>query len=74
MKVLTKRLEKVVTETYMVEDEIGRKYTYKDYLDNKGKCIDCELRDSDGNSVDNPALLERVQDTIDSHNIKHEGA
>jgi hypothetical protein len=41
----------------------GRNITYIEHLNDKGKVIDMELRDSTGNSIDDAALLERIQNS-----------
>ena len=66
MKLLNRNTETGVREeTYTFEDEIGV-LIYKEWLNEKGRVIDEELRDKDGNSLDDPALLERVHEAVDA--------
>lgn len=63
---LLSRTEFVVTEvTYTFQDEISTFY-YKEWINAEEKVIDSVLRDKDGYQIDDPALLERVYDFIDS--------
>ena len=63
---LLSRTEFVVTEvTYTLQDEISTFY-YKEWINAEEKVIDSVLRDKDGYQIDDPALLERVYDFIDS--------
>ena len=55
----------VTTETYSITDETYGPLTYIEYLNDKGKVIDCTLRDEDGNDIDNPPLLEELQQFVD---------
>jgi len=65
MKLLDK-IESVVTEvTYTLADDISPFY-YKEWLNDSGKVIDSILRDKDGYKIDDPALLEEVQNFVDN--------
>jgi len=56
----------IVTEvTYTLKDDISAFY-YKEWLDDSGKVVDCDLRDKDGNNIHDPILLEEVQQFIDN--------
>lgn len=61
--------ETPATETYIVEID-GKKYTYVDYLDAKGKSMDSLLYDDRGCYLDDPALMEQAQKMVDA--IPHE--
>lgn len=63
---ITSQESNTVTETtYFLEDN-GKKLVYKEWLNQKGKVIDEVLRDQNGNDIDDPALLERVQEAVDA--------
>ena len=63
---LLSRTEFVVTEvTYTLQDEISAFY-YKEWINAEGDVVDSVLRDKDGYQIDDPSLLERVHDFIDS--------
>lgn len=63
---LLSKTQFVVTEvTYTLQDEISVFY-YKEWINAEEKVIDSVLRDKDGYQIDDPALLERVYDFIDS--------
>jgi hypothetical protein len=49
---------------YTIQDGVSPFY-YKEWLNEKGKVIDCLLRDKDGFEIDDSELLERVQEFID---------
>ena len=51
-------------DTYTFEDEIGV-LIYKEWINEKNRVIDEEFRDKDGNSIDDPELLERVHNEVD---------
>ncbi len=56
-------------ETYTFEDEVGV-VIYKEWVNEKNIVIDEELRDKDGNSLDDPELLERVHYEVGAMNKK----
>jgi len=67
MKLASHSTATITTETYQLS--LGDKLlTYIEYLNDKGKVIDCTLRDVDGNEINDPALLEQVQDFVDAAN------
>jgi len=55
----------VTTETYNLEVD-GQFITYIEYLNDKSKLIDCNLRDVDGNEIQDAKLLEKVQEFVDN--------
>ena len=60
MKLLSKEKENIVTRTYEVELDNGRKVTLIDYHKETGKIIDTILRDAEGNTIEDPIILEEV--------------
>jgi len=64
MKILNKISSTVTEVTYTLQDETSAFY-YKEWLNEKGKVIDCLLRDKDGHEIDDPALYERVTNFVD---------
>ena len=63
MKLLD-QTQSVVTEiTYTFQDDTSVFY-YKEWW-NRGKFVDCLLRDKDGHEIDDPDLLEKVQNFLD---------
>ena len=69
MKILESHTTATVkTETYRILTETQGPVTYIEYLDDKGKVIDCNLRDDEGNEISDPALLEEIQEFVDSTN------
>ena len=61
----------ITTETYFITTEQGP-VVYTEYLNDKGKVIDCTLRDDDGNNIDDAALLEQVQQFVDNQALADE--
>jgi hypothetical protein len=62
---LLDQTESVVTEvTYTLRDDVSTFY-YKEWLNDSGHVIDSILRDTDGNEIDDPALLEETQNFVD---------
>jgi hypothetical protein len=51
MKLVSKTVEAIVTETFVLENELGEKVTVIDYLDDRGKAIDTIVRDKNGNPL-----------------------
>jgi len=51
-------------DTYSVDAD-GTQLVYKEWVNEKGKVIDCELRDIDGYDIDDADLLEDIQKEID---------
>lgn len=64
--------ERARTDTYTLLVD-GKKVIYKEYINQKGKVIDSELRDENGYEITDDsapgnnvaALLEEVQDVVD---------
>jgi hypothetical protein len=72
MQITNKTTETITTETYEITTDYHGDVIYIEYLNEKGKVIDCVLRDSDGNDLSNlsdaPALLEEIQELVDLSN------
>lgn len=64
MELLNKTVSTVTEVTYALQDETSAFY-YKEFLNEKGKVIDSLLRDKDGFEIDDPALLEKVEEFVD---------
>lgn len=63
---LTNRSTYTVTEnTYHLSLDGGQKVNYTEFLNAKGKLTDCVLRDDSGNTIDDAALLEEIQEFVD---------
>ena len=65
MELLKKEEVNVIENTYTLQDETGVFY-YKEFINSKGKVVDSFLSDKDGFEIDDPSLLENVQEFIDS--------
>ena len=65
MELLKKEEVNVIENTYTLQDETSVFY-YKEFINSKGKVVDSFLRDKDGFEIDDPSLLENVQEFIDS--------
>jgi hypothetical protein len=60
-EILNQVTEGPITEqTFTLQDDKG-KLIYKEWMNEKGKVIDFELRDKDGFSIDDPILVEEIQ-------------
>jgi len=66
MKLTLHTSSTITTETYSITTEDYGPVTYIEYLNDKGKAIDCTLRDEDGNDIQDPIILEEVQRFIDT--------
>jgi hypothetical protein len=64
MELLKKEEVNVIENTYTIQDETSVFY-YKEFINSKGKVVDSFLRDKDGFEIDNPILLEEVEEFID---------
>jgi hypothetical protein len=64
MELLKKEEVNVIENTYTIQDETSVFY-YKEFLNSKGKVVDSFLRDKDGFEIDDPILLEEVEEFID---------
>jgi hypothetical protein len=64
MELLKKEEVNVIENTYTLQDETSVFY-YKEFLNSKGKVVDSFLRDKDGFEIDDPILLEEVEEFID---------
>jgi hypothetical protein len=66
MKLVSKTVEAIITETFVLENGLGEKVTVIDYLDDRGKAIDTIVRDKNGNDIDDPILYENVISFLES--------
>jgi hypothetical protein len=64
MELLKKEEVNVIENTYTIQDETSVFY-YKEFINSKGKVVDSFLRDKDGFEIDDPILLEEVEEFID---------
>ena len=69
MKLSTYNRDAVITETYTFSED-GETYVLKEYQNEDGKVIDSTVLDSTGISLNDPALLERLQGIADQY---HQG-
>ena len=65
MELLRKEEVNVIENTYTLQDETSVFY-YKEFINSKGQVVDSFLSDKDGFEIDDPSLLENVQEFIDS--------
>ena len=65
MELLKKEEVNVIENTYTLQDGTSVFY-YKEFINSKGKVVDSLLSDKDGFEIDDPSLLENVQEFIDS--------
>ena len=66
---LLQKQESTVTEViYTLQDDTGS-FFYKEWLNESGKVIDSLMRDKDGYQIDDPALLEQVQEFLDEQGL-----
>lgn len=42
----------------------NKKYFYIAYVDEENYAVDCIIRDKDGNNVDDPIILEQIEELI----------
>lgn len=56
--------DSITEETFILQGSDG-KFIYKEWLNEKGKVIDFQLRDKDGFSIDDPALVEEIQSFLE---------
>ena len=66
MELLSKEVLLVHEVTHVVQHPEEGPLFYKEWLDERGKCIDFVLRSKSGYSIDDPALIEEVQEFVDS--------
>ena len=66
MKINSKTSSTVTTNTFSLDVD-GKKVVYLEYLNEKGKVIDCELHNDKGELINDTALLEEIQDFIDTN-------
>lgn len=58
-----------IENTYTIQHHFEGVLVYKEWIDSEdGKCLDFILRSKNGFEIDDPALVEEVQDFIDSLN------
>ena len=67
MKIISQTTDTIKRETYNLTAEDHGPVTYIEYRDSYNHIIDCNLRDENGNEIENPILLEEVQEFINSH-------
>jgi uncharacterized protein YycO len=63
---LLHKSESTVTEaTYTIQDEVDT-FIYKEWRNDSGKVIDAVLRDKDGFDIDDPVILEMIEEYLSS--------
>lgn len=67
MKIVRETNETITTNKYNIEDSQYGLIIYIEYVNNKGEVFDYALRDVEGNNIDNPALLEKVQECVENN-------
>jgi len=65
MTILNKVESQVTEVVYTIQDEIGV-IIYKEWINDSGKVIDSQMQDKDGYQIDDPAILEDIQNLVDS--------
>lgn len=65
MQLISNTSSTITTNTFTFDID-GRKVVYIEYLNEKNKVTDCNLRDENGNEIDDAALLEELQNFVDS--------
>ena len=66
MELLKKEEVSVIENTYTLQDGTSVFY-YKELINSKGKVVDSFLRDKDGFEIDDPILLEEVEEFVDNN-------
>ena len=66
MELLKKEEVNVIENTYTLQDGTNVFY-YKEFINSKGKVVDAFLRDKDGFEIDDPILLEEVEEFVDNN-------
>jgi hypothetical protein len=64
---INSKTSSTVTKNAFSLDVDGKKVVYLEYLNEKGKVIDCELHSDKGELINDTALLEEIQDFIDTN-------
>ena len=60
-----KILSTLFTTTALYEIELdGKKYIYKEFLDDRGKLIDNELFDDDDNPIYDEGMIQHIEEQI----------
>ena len=60
-----KILSTLFTTTALYEIELdGKKYIYKEFLDDRGKLIDNELFDDDDNPIYDDGMIQHIEEQI----------
>lgn len=68
MITLKNRSTSTVTEDTFTLDIDGQTVIYKEFLNDKNKVIDCQLRDENGEEIpveDGAAMLEEIQEFVE---------
>jgi hypothetical protein len=53
-------------DTYEIQHPVAGKVIYIEHINDKNKLTDCELRDSNGEAIDNASILEEIQEYVDA--------
>ena len=67
MKLESHSTATVTTETYQILTESHGLVVYIVYLNDQRKIVDEMLRDDEGNTLDDPALFDDIQDFVDNY-------
>jgi len=61
MQIISHLATKTVSYELLIE---GKKYYYKEYLDERGKLLDQELSDDDNNTIYDRELMNYIEEII----------
>lgn len=64
MELLFTNKHTVIEAEYRFQLDTGEVIYYKEWLDEKGEIIDCILRSKHGYEIDDPIIMEQVQNKI----------
>lgn len=65
MELLHTSKSTVIEAEYRFQLETGEVVFYKEWLDERGKVIDCALRSKSGYEISDPILMEQIQNKVD---------
>jgi len=66
MEILNQTSQQVTENVFILQHPTEGVLIYKEWLNDSGKLIDCELRSKSGYSIDDAALFDEVCEFVDN--------
>ena len=65
IKIISKKSQTITVDTYVIKiDDYNDNILYKEHIDENYTIVDAYIQTQDGHIIDDPALLEKIENKI----------